>query len=181
MGIPSGSVVKNLPANAADASSIPGLGRSPGGRNDSSILAWKIPRTEKPGRLQSMGSQRVRHNWASGLACILLTQGVSSYCSTLEPLFLQIFPWLPHFLQISAQMSGLQKDLSWLLSLKKAHQLYLVFSWLIFSSQLLYLMSFYTVICCLFLFVPSEFKVLASPWKNSETSKEVKKVKWGFI
>ena len=28
----------------------------------SSILAWKIPWTEKPGRLQSMGSQRVEHN-----------------------------------------------------------------------------------------------------------------------
>ena len=28
----------------------------------SSILAWRIPRTEEPGRLQSMGSQRVRHN-----------------------------------------------------------------------------------------------------------------------
>ena len=27
----------------------------------SSILAWKIPSTEEPGRLQSMGSQRVRH------------------------------------------------------------------------------------------------------------------------
>ena len=28
----------------------------------SSTLAWKIPRMEEPGRLQSMGSQRVRHN-----------------------------------------------------------------------------------------------------------------------
>ena len=28
----------------------------------SSILAWKISWTEEPGRLQSMGSQRVRHN-----------------------------------------------------------------------------------------------------------------------
>jgi hypothetical protein len=28
----------------------------------SNILAWKIPWTEKPGRLQSMGSQRVRHD-----------------------------------------------------------------------------------------------------------------------
>ena len=28
----------------------------------SSILAWKIPWTEEPGRLQSMGLQRVRHN-----------------------------------------------------------------------------------------------------------------------
>ena len=28
----------------------------------SSILAWRIPRTEEPGRLQSLGSQRVRHD-----------------------------------------------------------------------------------------------------------------------
>ena len=28
-----------------------------------SILAWRIPCTKEPGRLQSMGSQRVRHNW----------------------------------------------------------------------------------------------------------------------
>ena len=28
----------------------------------SSILAWRIPRTEEPGGLQSMGSQRVRYN-----------------------------------------------------------------------------------------------------------------------
>ena len=27
-----------------------------------SILAWKIPRTEEPGRLQSMGLQRVKHD-----------------------------------------------------------------------------------------------------------------------
>ena len=32
----------------------------------SSILAWRIPRTEEPGGLQSIGSQRVRHDW-SGL------------------------------------------------------------------------------------------------------------------
>ena len=31
----------------------------------SSILAWKIPWTEDPGRLQSMGSQRVGHDWAT--------------------------------------------------------------------------------------------------------------------
>ena len=33
----------------------------------SSILAWRIPWTEKPGRLQSMGSQRVGHDWATSL------------------------------------------------------------------------------------------------------------------
>ena len=31
----------------------------------SSTLAWKIPRTEEPGGLQSMGSRRVRHKWAT--------------------------------------------------------------------------------------------------------------------
>ena len=33
----------------------------------SSIHAWKIPWTEEPGGLQSMGSQRVGHNWATSL------------------------------------------------------------------------------------------------------------------
>ena len=39
----------------------------------SSILAWKIPRTEEPGRLQSTGSQRVRHDWATSLSLSLKT------------------------------------------------------------------------------------------------------------
>ena len=34
----------------------------------SSILAWEIPWTEEPGGLQSMGSQRVGHNWATSLS-----------------------------------------------------------------------------------------------------------------
>ena len=34
----------------------------------SSTLAWKIPWTEEPGRLQSMGSGRVRHDWATSLS-----------------------------------------------------------------------------------------------------------------
>ena len=34
----------------------------------SSTLAWKIPWMEEPGRLQSMGSLRVRHNWATSLS-----------------------------------------------------------------------------------------------------------------
>ena len=33
----------------------------------SSILAWKIPWTQEPDRLQSMGSQRVRHNRATSI------------------------------------------------------------------------------------------------------------------
>ena len=33
----------------------------------SSVLAWKTPRTEEPGRLQSLGSQRVRHIFYKGI------------------------------------------------------------------------------------------------------------------
>jgi len=36
----------------------------------SSILAWRIPWTEEPGRLQSMGSRRVRHDWATSLSLL---------------------------------------------------------------------------------------------------------------
>ena len=59
-----GSDSKEFACNAGDLGSIPGLGRSPGGGhgNHSSILAWRIPWTEESGRLQSMGSQRVRHD-----------------------------------------------------------------------------------------------------------------------
>ena len=41
----------------------------------SSTIAWKIPWTEEPGRLQSMGSQRVRHDWASSLSLSWLESG----------------------------------------------------------------------------------------------------------
>ena len=39
----------------------------------SSTLAWKIPWTEKPGRLQSTGSQRVGHDWATSLSLYTIT------------------------------------------------------------------------------------------------------------
>ena len=63
-GFPAGAVVKNPPANAGDSrdvGSVPGLGRSPEKEiaTHSSIFAWKIPWTEEPGGLQSVGLQRV--------------------------------------------------------------------------------------------------------------------------
>ena len=39
----------------------------------SSTLAWKIPWTEEPGGLQSMGSLRVGHNWATSLSLFTFT------------------------------------------------------------------------------------------------------------
>ena len=57
-------MVKNPPTNAGDASLT--LGQEETLEKEmathSSILAWEIQWTEEPGRLQSMGSQRVRHD-----------------------------------------------------------------------------------------------------------------------
>ena len=60
-------VVKNPPASAGDVRDVglmPGLGRSPeeGMATHSSIPAWRIPWTEEPGGVQSMGAQRVGHD-----------------------------------------------------------------------------------------------------------------------
>ena len=50
----------------------------------SRTLAWKIPWTEEPGRLQSMGSRRVGDNWATSLSCIGEGNGNPLQCSCLE-------------------------------------------------------------------------------------------------
>ena len=51
MGLPGGSAVKNPPANAGNAGSIPRLGRSPREGHGNPL------QTEKPHELQSLGSQ----------------------------------------------------------------------------------------------------------------------------
>ena len=63
----SGSVGKESAYNAGDLDSIPGSGRSLEKEmaTHSSILAWRLPGTEDPDRLQSMGSQRVGLDWAT--------------------------------------------------------------------------------------------------------------------
>ena len=61
---------KESASNAGDADLISGLERSPGEgmATLSSTLAWRNPWTEEPGRLQSMGLQKVGHGW-SDWAC----------------------------------------------------------------------------------------------------------------
>ena len=59
-------VVKNLPANGGDTRDVQSLdGEDPleeGMAIHSGILAWRIPWTEEPVRLQSIGSHKVRHD-----------------------------------------------------------------------------------------------------------------------
>ena len=82
-GFPGGSVVKESVCKAGDAGdSIRSMGwedlLGASMATHSSILAWDIPRTEKPGGLQSIGLQRVGHGWADW-AC---TQGFNSLKDT---------------------------------------------------------------------------------------------------
>ena len=66
---PGGSGGKASAYNAGDAGSIPGSGRSPGEGNGNPLQysCLENPWTKKPGRLQAMGSLRVRHDWATSL------------------------------------------------------------------------------------------------------------------
>ena len=60
-------MVKNLPA--VQETQVQSLGQEALLEEEmathSSILAWRFPRTEEPGGVQSMGSQRVGHDWVT--------------------------------------------------------------------------------------------------------------------
>ena len=66
IAFPGGSVVKQFACNAGTWAKS--LGQEDplerGTATHSKILAWRMSWTEEPGRLQSMGSQRIKHDWA---------------------------------------------------------------------------------------------------------------------
>ena len=66
-GFPGASDGKESGYGARGLGLVPGSGRSTGGGNGNHSInfAWKIPWTEEPGELQSIGSKRVRHDWAN--------------------------------------------------------------------------------------------------------------------
>ena len=135
-------MLRNLPANAGDSRNsdlIPWLGRSPGGGNGNPLQysCLENPMDRGPGRLQSMESQRVGHNW-SNLACTYTTvfkctvQGIkyiyifaqlsplsisrmfsSSQTGTLSPVPL-LSPWQPLFCFLSLWIwSPLETSCKW--------------------------------------------------------------------
>ena len=61
---PGGSGSKEFACSEGGPGLIPGSGRPPekGMATHSSVLAWRIPRTEEPGELQSTESQRIKHD-----------------------------------------------------------------------------------------------------------------------
>ena len=67
-GFPGGSDSKESAFNVEDPALIPEFQEDPlekGVVTHSSVFAWRIPWTEEPGGLQSMGSQRVGYNWVT--------------------------------------------------------------------------------------------------------------------
>ena len=75
LGFPVAQAIKNLPA--MQKTQVQSLGREDplekGMATHSSILAWRIPWTEEPGGLQSLGSKRVGHNWATDTFTLKIT------------------------------------------------------------------------------------------------------------
>ena len=83
--------VKNLPA--MQETKVQSLGQEDPLEKDmathSSILAWRIPWTKEPGRLQFMGSQRLRHNWDTNTWGFgRWEKGIENLCSPLIMYFL---------------------------------------------------------------------------------------------
>ena len=62
-----------------------------GTETHSSILAWRIPWAEEPGKLQSMGLKRVGHDWVTLTFTIIFTWSVTSPSAPSQPLSSTIF------------------------------------------------------------------------------------------
>ena len=82
-------MVKKLPA--MQETQVWSLGREDflgeGMATHSNILAWRIPWTEEPGRLQSMGSQRVGHNWETN------TYRACTFSDSTDLWFIRRYSW----------------------------------------------------------------------------------------
>ena len=77
----------------------------------SSTLAWKIPWVEEPGRLQFIGSRRVRHDWVTSRSLFTFMHGRSKWRPT--PVF------LPGESQGRGSLVGYQTRLKWLSSSRR--------------------------------------------------------------
>ena len=105
----------------------------------SSILAWRIPWTEERGRLYSMGSQRVGHDWATSVSlCMKCSLGISNFLEEISSVSHSIvFLYSLHWSLRRAFLSLLA--ILW--NSKAFKCLYLSFSHLLFASLL------FTAIC----------------------------------
>ena len=81
--------------------SFPSLGKEMA--THSSTLAWRVPWMEEPGRLQSMGSQRVGQDWATSLHLTFLSQGQQVNSGVI-----QAHHWKPHVFSPAVKQEAAQ-------------------------------------------------------------------------
>ena len=123
-GFPGGSVVKNPPANAGDAGSIPGSGRSP-------EEEWQLTPVFLPGEFHEQrslagyspwGHQKVRHNWetehahTSSLLTLYVgfsTQTFTKEAQVIAPFTFPLIQFLHSLLHLLWPRSGQKDLLSW--------------------------------------------------------------------
>ena len=91
---PDGSSGKESACNAGNLGSIPGL-KDPQEKEMStySYFCWKIPWTEDPGGLQSMGLQRVGHDWATNTFTFMLVRYSLGLGLTTRAVLTESFIW----------------------------------------------------------------------------------------
>ena len=79
LGFSGGSDSKESACNAGDLGWIPGLGRSLGGGHGNPLLSGESPWTEEPGGLQSPGSKRVGHDWATKHSIAIIIEVINIF------------------------------------------------------------------------------------------------------
>ena len=124
-------VVKNLPANVGDVRRgfDHWMGKIPpeeGMATHFSTMAWRIPWTEEPGGLWSIGWQRVGHDW-SNLACVHFSElpswGTKPLCS---PEYLQLSTWVTSHIALTVQAQEIiffcfKPSGQWIIGIHTAH------------------------------------------------------------
>ena len=84
-------IIKNLPA--IGETQVQSQGQEDpmekGTATHSGILAWETPWTEKPGGLHSMGSQRVRHDWATFALAFMYKKSYHQGCANTSEAYWQ--------------------------------------------------------------------------------------------
>ena len=71
-----------------------------------SILTWEVPWTEEPGGLQSMGSQRVGHNWETERACAHTHTHTHTHTRSCASLYSPSSKWFHDALCVAQQKKG---------------------------------------------------------------------------
>ena len=122
-GSPGGSAIKNLPA--MQETWVPSLDEEDppekGMATYSSVLAWEITWTEKPGGLQSMGLQRAGYNFTAGHTCMrAMLQWVKRKSSVWRGLSVA-FGYLKEHLEVQANNYSFKWKFSIFLSLRQAN------------------------------------------------------------